>query len=333
MVNWIINTNGSRIVPFGYDAASYIPLTFQQTSGAAGTVSFATYRTAADNTPFPATVTHVRDVSGADNSSNTVDRFWHITTTGAANANLTFSYVSSEGTGILAPRAQLWEPVSTGWFPPVAGQSNPTGSSTLAGPIAAFNTWWTLAAGSSPLPIELVSFEVKKAGSTAAIMWQTASEINNDYFTVERSDDGVNFELLLKVDGAGNSTSVRSYSAIDQSPLKGINYYRLKQTDFDGKFTYSEIKSIYFGKGQTFSVYPNPVASNSDFTISVPDKAEYSISIIELTGKIIYSEKNSAGDKNEIIVRVNNLAISAGIYQLVVRSANEQYNQKLIIRK
>ena len=332
MVKWTINSNSSHTLPFGYDAANYIPFTFQQTSGAAGVVSLATYRTAANNTPLPATVTHVRDVSGNDNAAATVDRFWHITTTGVANANLRFTYVPSEGTGIAAPRAQLWEPVTLGWFPPVAGQSNPTGNSTLAGSFSGFNTWWTLAAGSSPLPIELISFDVKKSGNEVDINWITASEINNNYFTILRSDNGINFETIEIVDGAGNSNSPIAYSTTDKAPLTGKNYYRLKQTDFDGKCTYSEIKSVFFGKAGLYSVFPNPVNSSSEFFVNVPANGEYSVSIFEITGKIVYKQIYTVNENKEIDLQPENLSLGSGMYHIKVMGPDESFTQKLIIQ-
>ncbi len=332
MVNWTINSNGSHTLPFGYNAANYIPFTFQQTSGAAGVVSLATYRTAADNTPFPATVTHVRDASGNDNSAATVDRFWHVTTSGVANANLTFTYAPSEGTGIVAPRAQLWEPSSIGWFPPVAGQSNPTGNSTLAGSFSGFNTWWTLSAGSSPLPVELISFDVKKSGNEADINWITASEINNDFFTILKSANGTNFETLEVVDGAGNSNSPIAYSTIDKAPIPGTNYYRLQQTDFDGKSTYSEIKSLFFGKAGVYSVFPNPVTNSSDIFVNVPTNGEYTISIIESAGKLVYDKKYDVGENKEIDLQCGNLLLGSGMYHIKITGPDESFTQKLIIQ-
>lgn len=82
-MNWPFFSNGSYTVPFGYDASTYIPFTYQQTSGTTGTLAAGTYRSAADNTPYPPTVTHVRDASGSDNSANTVDRFWYVTVSGS----------------------------------------------------------------------------------------------------------------------------------------------------------------------------------------------------------------------------------------------------------
>jgi hypothetical protein len=332
IIRWDINSNGSYVVPFGYDAMTYIPFTYQQTAGASGIVSFGTYRSAADNTPFPPTVSHVRDVSGADNSANTIDRFWNLSQAGAGTATLTFTYAPAEDAGILNPRAQLWEPVTLGWFPASAGQSNPTSTTTAVPTVTTLNTWWTLAAGASPLPIELLSFEAAKSGNYVDLTWQTASEINNDYFTIQRSSNGYEFENIAIIDGAGNSTTVLNYKETDKKPLNGINYYRLMQTDYDGKFTFSEIRIVNFGTKGTISVFPNPAPENNQIQVSIPVEGEYTLNITDASGRIIQNEKIYATEKNQIIPLNLSETLSSGIYQIGIRNENENYNSKLIIR-
>lgn len=90
------------------------------------------------------------------------------------------------------------------------------------------------------LPIELTSFIGKHEDDVVRLNWQTVSEINNDYFTIERSSDAKNWKVLEFIAGAGNSSSVIDYATIDANPLKNQSYYRLKQTDFDGKYSYSK---------------------------------------------------------------------------------------------
>jgi len=111
------------------------------------------------------------------------------------------------------------------------------------------------------LPVELSYFDVAKKNEVAQILWETASETTNDFFTIERSQDGREWEEVSKVNGAGDSEEINSYSIIDESPLRGVSYYRLKQTDYDGTFTYSEVRSINFQNEVQIEIYPNPVAS------------------------------------------------------------------------
>ena len=112
------------------------------------------------------------------------------------------------------------------------------------------------------LPIELVSFTAIKLDETALLEWQTASETNNEKFVIERSINGVDFERIGEVMGAGNSTHINNYEFIDDAPENGINYYRLKQVDFDSTFEYSEIRSLNFEQGLDIKVYPNPVSNH-----------------------------------------------------------------------
>ena len=94
--------------------------------------------------------------------------------------------------------------------------------------------------------------------------WTTASEENNDYFTVERSQDGSDFQELYRKDGAGVSTTFLYYFGYDNKPDLGVNYYRLKQTDYDGKYAYSDIESVDFkeySEISAFKVYQNPSLS------------------------------------------------------------------------
>lgn len=110
------------------------------------------------------------------------------------------------------------------------------------------------------LPIELSSFSAKSSHEGVALSWTTSAEINNEYFTVLRSSDGVNFGEIGRLEGAGNSTGENNYSFYDQKPLAGTSYYRLRQTDYDGKFEEFKIVSVEVGELITsqIEIYPNP---------------------------------------------------------------------------
>lgn len=121
------------------------------------------------------------------------------------------------------------------------------------------------------LPIELVKFTATIAGSEVKIEWTTATETNNDFFTVERSKDAITFEPIGVFDAAGNSAIERLYSTFDKNPLPATSYYRLKQTDIDGSFTYSVIAAVTFDAVEnsvSISLTPNPVI-NRQVTLTV----------------------------------------------------------------
>ena len=122
----------------------------------------------------------------------------------------------------------------------------------------------------TPLPISLLDFNVINKGNYAEVKWATASETNNDYFTIQRSKNGKEFEALENIQGAGNSAIVLNYSYKDFNPFTGVSYYRLKQTDYDGAYTYSEIKSIHIEA--EFNAYPNPFSEQLTIESSISTK-------------------------------------------------------------
>lgn len=127
---------------------------------------------------------------------------------------------------------------------------------------------FSLALSGTVLPIELTSFEVTpREDKEVHFSWETATETNNDYFTIERSKDGLDWKIVSRVDGQGTTSASTTYNYIDEDPFLGNSYYRLKQTDFDGLFSYSLIQSISLDKKTgDIKIYPNP---SSDFiTIS-----------------------------------------------------------------
>ena len=150
----------------------------------------------------------------------------------------------------------------------------------------------------APLPIDLSSFTAKIQDEHVQIDWITATEINQNYFNVERSgsSDGVNFTSISQIDGAGNSSQTLSYSAIDVAPLSGVSYYRLKQTDYDGGISYSNIKSVEFNitNDFIFEIYPNPFSSETVFHSSENLEAA-SLLVYNSYGRIVKELKNITG--------------------------------------
>jgi len=117
------------------------------------------------------------------------------------------------------------------------------------------------------------------------LSWITASEINNDYFTLERSVDGRTFEEIATILGNGNSTELTRYIHMDESPRNGLNYYRLKQTDYDRQFTYSDIKTVKFGIDKTIKIYPTYAQDVLTIETGNDLNGELTIIIRDLTGR------------------------------------------------
>ncbi|MFO0357578.1 MAG: T9SS type A sorting domain-containing protein [Sphingobacteriaceae bacterium] len=177
------------------------------------------------------------------------------------------------------------------------------------------------------LPIELLTFTASCEANTILLKWSTATELNNDYFTIERSDDAINFEILSTIDGAGNSTQILNYSYVDQTPLKALNYYRLKQTDFNGKFKYSNLIALDCTKNglvNDIRVYPNP--ANFDVTIDLNGNyPQANLELLNSQGQLIYSDLIM----NKINLNINKF--TSGLYLIKVTTISGVFINKLII--
>lgn len=153
--------------------------------------------------------------------------------------------------------------------------------------------------GNSILPIELIDFTATPTDNGVWLNWTTASETNNDYFTIERSTNKVNFAPIGMVDGSGDSHAEQSYTFLDEDPENGISYYRLKQTDVDGNFQYSWPISIDINgpTDQVFelSVFPNP-ADKNDFHLQLDGYAgqEITISLVNMLGETVHLQRFDA---------------------------------------
>ncbi len=170
------------------------------------------------------------------------------------------------------------------------------------------------------LPIELLSFKGKNQGTTNLLEWKTATEINNDYFTLERSEDGNNFESIGVVDGAGNSTTELNYSFTDShiSHLTShVFYYRLKQTDFNGDYTYSQTIAIAIPGIDIVSIYPNPSSDYFQYAISCSDETVVNVHVMDVLGKRVI-EKNIAVTQGLNTNKLDVSTISNGTYILQV---------------
>jgi len=164
-----------------------------------------------------------------------------------------------------------------------------SGGPTTAGSGSGVVNSGILTSLSSPLPIELIRFDGTVNSDAVLLNWVTASEVNNNFYTVERSSDAIDFNEIGIVK-ANNTMYKSTYNLWDNSPIKGINYYRLKQTDFDGSFTYSQIVGVEFNNDIRVVLHPNPIKKNETLIISF-DKEYNSIinlEIVDAIGKKIY---------------------------------------------
>lgn len=180
------------------------------------------------------------------------------------------------------------------------------------------------------LPISLVNFTAQYKDKFVEIKWITATETNNDFFTVERSSDGVSFETLNVFEAVGNSSEENEYYAVDRHPLPATSYYRLKQTDLNGAYSYSEIIPVYHpGASSCLSVCPNPL-SGRNVTVRLL-KGANEIMLTDLSGKTIFFRTLDSPEETwrEIQFPDN---ITSGLYFFTIRLEEESINEKLIIQ-
>lgn len=186
-----------------------------------------------------------------------------------------------------------------------------------------------------PLPIELTMFNARLNVNYVDLIWATATETNNDYFTVERSSDGINFEPIANIKGAGNSLQEKKYYAQDKNPLLGTSYYRLKQTDFDKKTSYSVIQSISLDEKDQFDfvLYPNPSNENEDIRLQFHGKENdlIGLKITDIAGKVL-SEKEIKLNSNTLELDLKH-HFGSGIYFIKVSNkAGKVINRKFIVQ-
>jgi len=169
----------------------------------------------------------------------------------------------------------------------------------------------------SIVPVELTSFTANVVDQVVVLNWTTATEVNNQGFEVQRSIDGLNFNNIGFVPGFGTTTEPKSYSHTDQSVTSGTYYYRLKQIDYDGSFTYSDVAEVEISLPIEFALaqnYPNPFNPSTSIQFSLPVDAQVKINIYNLVGEKaaeIASGNFAAGTHK---VNFNASTLTSGIY-------------------
>ena len=176
------------------------------------------------------------------------------------------------------------------------------------------------------LPIELIDFTVKQAGMSVQVNWKTGSELNNDYFTVEKSMNGSIWSTVSEVKGAGTTNNLNEYSALDNQPYNGISYYRIKQTDLNGDFQYSSIEKEEFKGVESILVYPQPA---KDKLTLVWSGFNGEISWTDFSGKRLVISSQTA-EKGRYIFDVSQLM--QGIYFIKFSDGNSVATKKVIIQ-
>ena len=187
--------------------------------------------------------------------------------------------------------------------------------------------WYTRRDNTNPLPVKISGFEAQKEGTAVKLSWTTEQEVNTRNFVIERSNDGLNWNPIQTVNAAGNSSNSINYTSYDNSPLIGINYYRLKQVDNDGKWDYSIVKSVVFNAQYQVTVTPNPATDFVNIKLTKSDLNVVNIKLINVMGVVV---KEISTAQTTVQMKVNNLA--KGTYFIKVTNGNGVSAQKLVIQ-
>ena len=194
--------------------------------------------------------------------------------------------------------------------------------------------------GSTTLPISLVYFKAKAEGKKTVLKWQTISETNNDFFTIERSKDAKSFKVIDSIQGAGNSSIRLDYQYVDEQPLAGTSYYRIKQTDFDGQFEYFDIIPVHhqnMGMGKRaldiVSIGPNPFYQSFTITCDLVEGGEVSIQLLDLNGSVMAQEKRQVYAGINKIEFQDNVGLQPGTYFLTVKHPKYQSKTTKMIKR
>ena len=213
------------------------------------------------------------------------------------------------------------------------------GNITSTSAPSAFNSFSSFTLGSAysgwnPLPIELLSFSAVPDGEKVDIKWETSTETNNDYFTIEKSKDGKTFSKLMDVTGAGTSTSIKEYFEADYQPYAGTSYYRLKQTDKNGDFKYFNMVSVNFNAQKNIVLFPNPIdnASNLNIKVSGYQNEEVVVVLRDMQGKEFLSRVLLSEGDNQLFIVDETKSLTPGAYIVTASSNDKIYNYKLIVK-
>ncbi len=359
-IKWNIGTaTGAYSIPWSTSVATgavKIPLSVTVTGAGvgAGNIIFSTYETTTDaNTPWQSGVTNMCSaITNSDGSLLVVDRFWQINANGYGtkpSVNMTIAYnpAANEliGTNTLVEanlQAQRFNPgavaggpcyVGAGsWETTLFGTNNAAvdNVTNIIVPAADFFKDWILVDNANPLPVTLSNFSLECANNQIKVIWTTQTEINNDYFVLEKSYDGFVFFDVVTINGNGNSNVSNSYEASLELENK-IVYLRLKQVDFDGTINYSNVIASNC-ISNSFEVTQLQLTEDQlDFTINSIQDDQVQVYLYDYRGRLIV-DQNKTISKGLNEIGIDHFDLSSGIYLLTVIGQQNIYSTKLLRR-
>lgn len=332
IIKWNIGTaTGSYNIPFTTSSGVKIPLTLDITTSASGTgnIQFSTYGGATwDNDTYkPSGVTNMTNISATNNSAEVIDRFWMIDAQGYTtrpSGNIQFYYDDAEHTATGNTitesdlKAERYDPSANNWETyPVGGVVSTTSNYVTAVSFSSTDlvrSWTLIDQSTHLLPLVLVSYEAECFAGNGIISWQTASEANTDYFILEASADGNEFEFLAAIEAAGNSFSETSYSYIAEN--NSATYYKLILVNTNGETEELGITNLNCGTqtSETVNAYASGFQQITLQTLGL-SVGNYSLQLFDIAGKLFLQKEIPIDNYfNQFIIEDKKLA--AGMYIL-----------------
>jgi len=178
----------------------------------------------------------------------------------------------------------------------------------------------------TPAPVKLLIFDAVPDNDSVAVSWSTASEENNAYFTVQKSIDGISWIDVKSIPGAGNSNSVLNYLTYDNDPLPGTSYYRLKQTDMNGNFSFSSIVSVSF-TSLSYQLFPNP--ATTELHLKGLLNGSYSVSCFSVSGQAVSLPIKSVSDDEAVY---DTSQLSSSLYVLLIHTNTKTLTARFVVK-
>ena len=342
-VIWKGMNKGLHEFPFGINSSTYLPIRMFVMVSNYSDVSASTYATLGlDNLPLPivnGTAVNLSSVAANFATTNLVDRWWNVSAPGIV-AGLTLSYKGTENT--IDPNFQLgqlgivnW--TGNSWTAPAA-----TGSGVIAGigtVSAEIMTDFSAMGVGRQTGLKTVcglrSFTAEQVGNEIALNWSTDLEYNCDFFAIERSTDGVNFEELSREKAAGTTMGTMRYAAIDRNPVEGIMYYRIRQTSQNGASTYSNIHEVNFSQIKPAllsidSFGPNPFETEFAVNYRLGSDATVRFEFSGTNGQLLHQSEVKETEGNHVFSFDKGGNLQPGIYFLKVTTGETTIVKKLM---
>ncbi|RZK24124.1 MAG: T9SS type A sorting domain-containing protein [Hymenobacter sp.] len=287
-----------------------------------------------------AQVSYGTNGSGA---SKGIDQIWQ-TSAPLTNATVTATWLmDNDNDRPSFASSQLWArgqaPAAGSDWAAVGSEQNATDSRTVTGlvPAGSSYSFFTVSTADAPLPVTLVAFSAQRAGTDGLLSWTTASEVNNAYFQVESSWDGVAFQFLGRVAGTGTSSQAHSYQYRDIDLARygaPLVYYRLRQVDVGGPATYSPVRTVSapVPAGWLVQAYPNPSTSPAPVSVLVSTEvsAEVHLALTDAMGRLVGQQTAMLPAGATTLPLTAATGLATGVYVLQVRQGARQQTIKLV---